>query len=400
MGIDGRSRVRDTWSMLRYPFTFPKVSGRLVRRVNRFVVEADINGRREQAYLANPGRLWELLLPGTALLLSPALSRGRLPYTVLACQKDDQCVLLHTHLTNSVVRSLIDAQRLPPYRDYRVVRTEPAVGKHRFDLLLEQRLNGKRYYLEIKSVTLFENQTAMFPDAVTERGTAHLRLLGEMAEKGLNAGCLFVIMNPHVKYFLPAYHVDYNFARTMLDVKDSVQLRALALGFDASFSEVISVAQVKIPYHFVSEELQDRGSYLLLLYMDRHKTVPLQQEESMELEKGCYVFTGAASENLIKETARHKQKRKKKGQSIDYLAAAAEKITPVPIITGENIEISLAARLEAIADATIPFPGGKGTGRMFFFAADPLRNRAFIELVLHYRIGRPEQRLLALKNIP
>ncbi|NLC11412.1 MAG: hypothetical protein GX767_04065 [Firmicutes bacterium] len=49
--------------MFTYPFTFPKIGGRLVRRLNRFVVEADVGGRKEKAYLANPGRLWELLLP-------------------------------------------------------------------------------------------------------------------------------------------------------------------------------------------------------------------------------------------------------------------------------------------------------------------------------------------------
>ena len=93
--------------MLSYPFTFPKVRGRFIRRLNRFVVEAEIGGRPEKAYLANPGRLWELLLPGTGLLLTPSPSGGRLPYTVLACRKGGRHVLLHTHLTNSIVRTLM-----------------------------------------------------------------------------------------------------------------------------------------------------------------------------------------------------------------------------------------------------------------------------------------------------
>lgn len=128
--------------MLTYPFVFPKVSGRLVRRLNRFVVEVEIDGRLEEAYLANPGRLWELFLPGTELLLSPALSGGRLPYTVLACRRDGRYVLLHTHLTNKVVHRLIIEDRLTPFRDYRVVKEEPACGRHRFDLLLEHKTSG------------------------------------------------------------------------------------------------------------------------------------------------------------------------------------------------------------------------------------------------------------------
>ena len=84
--------------MLSYPFTFPKINGRLSRRLNRFVVEVAVDGRRENAYLANPGRLWELLLPGAEILLSPALARGKMPYTVLACRKEGRDVLVHTHL--------------------------------------------------------------------------------------------------------------------------------------------------------------------------------------------------------------------------------------------------------------------------------------------------------------
>ncbi len=389
--------------MLRYPFTFPKVGGRLVRRVNRFVVEADIDGRRVQAYLANPGRLWELLVPGTALLLSPSLSRGRLPYTVLACEAKNGSVLLHTHLTNTVVRSLIDDQRLPPYRNYRIIKSEPAVGEHRFDLLLEQRQSGKRYYLEIKSVTLFESQTAMFPDAVTARGAAHLRLLKELTGQGLNAGCIFVIMNPQVKYFLPAYHVDYIFAQTVLDVRDSVQLNAVALGFDAAFTGVTSVEKAEIPYSFLERELHDRGAYLLLLYMDGRKVIALPDGKDLELQEGCYVYAGRASADLMSEMARHRRKKKKKRAPIDYLTAAADRITPVPIITGENLEHQLVAGLEEMGGKAVEWsgsPGAQNSSRLFYFAADPLHNRAFIDLILHYRIGRPEQRLIARKNVP
>lgn len=52
----------------------------------------------------------------------------------------------------------------------------------------------------------------MFPDAVTARGTSHLYRLGELAAEGIKTGCLFVVMNPQVEIFLPAYHVDYPFA--------------------------------------------------------------------------------------------------------------------------------------------------------------------------------------------
>jgi len=117
--------------MLSYPFTFPKLQGTFLKRLNRFVVEVELKGRKEQAYLANPGRLWELLLPGTELILSPALANSKLPYTVLACRKDNQNVLLYTHLTNKVISGLIKENKLPAFEEYRLEKEEPRCGNHR-----------------------------------------------------------------------------------------------------------------------------------------------------------------------------------------------------------------------------------------------------------------------------
>jgi hypothetical protein len=40
-----------------------------IKRPNRFVVICSLNGKPIQAFLPNPGRLWELLLPGVVLYL-------------------------------------------------------------------------------------------------------------------------------------------------------------------------------------------------------------------------------------------------------------------------------------------------------------------------------------------
>lgn len=380
--------------MLSYPFNFPKIRGRFIRRLNRFVVEAEIEGRPVKAYLANPGRLWELMLPGTELLLNPSLSSGKLPYTVLACKKENLPILLHTHLTNRVIRALIDERQIPAYAEYRVVKTEPACGRHRFDLLLEHRHSGRPCYLEIKSVTLFESRTAMFPDAVTKRGAQHLRLLKDLSDQGLETSCLFAIMNPGIKYFIPAYHVDFVFAQTLLDVRLAVQLNAFALGFDDSFTKVASVEQAVIPYDFFEGELQDRGIYLLLLYLRRAKVITLKGGERVEFKEGCYVYTSRAQKDLNREIARLKQKRVGKEAPIDFLIAEADAITPVPVLTRENIEGELSGSLEAMADG--PAAGlncYEGMERLFYFAADPLHNRAFVDLIAHYRLVRPEEML-------
>lgn len=395
-GVDGRDGVGDTSGMLSYPFTFPKVNGRFIRRLNRFVVEAEVEGRPVEAHLANPGRLWELLLPGSSLLLSPALSRGRLPYTVLACEREGRPVLVHTLLTNTIIRSLVEAGRLPTYRDYRVRQTEPAFGRHRFDLLLEHRRSGRRCCLEIKSCTLFEDRLAMFPDAITTRGAEHLALLERLSGEGLETGCLFVIMNPRVRYFLPAYHIDPRFTRVFLRVKPSVRLTALALDFDPGLTAVTAVKPVRIPGELFPEVEREEGVYLLIMRLDRPAVADPRGGNGERYREGYYVYASPASANPHRETARHRRRGKRREGPLDELTAAAAAVTGIPVITGGNPERELAAALEALAGRPVrefTSPRGGYAGRLFHWAADPLQDRRFIGLIQHYRLVRPALQL-------
>ncbi|MRR37752.1 hypothetical protein EG829_24505, partial [bacterium] len=47
----------------------PLLKARFIRRPNRFLVVCDLDGKTVEAYLPNPGRLWELLFPGRILYL-------------------------------------------------------------------------------------------------------------------------------------------------------------------------------------------------------------------------------------------------------------------------------------------------------------------------------------------
>jgi sugar fermentation stimulation protein A len=87
------------------------------------------------------------------------------------------------------VRAL--AERFGPYSS---VRTEPRHGAHRFDLALIDDEDRTRVLVECKSITLVENGTGLFPDAPTVRGTAHVRLLGQLAARGQSRTALVFIV--------------------------------------------------------------------------------------------------------------------------------------------------------------------------------------------------------------
>ncbi len=201
------------------PFNITEIlKAKFLERPNRFLIRCTAKGLGViDAHLPNPGRLWELLIPGANLYLSSdagskrdrALKR-KTSYTALAAERKGFPILLHTHLTNQVARYLIEAKSIPSLDEAEIVRQEVSLGKSRFDFLLKE--NGADLYLEVKSCTLFGNGVAMFPDAVTERGRRHLLELAEMGRNGIRAMILFVVHYPHVEWFMPDFHTDYEFS--------------------------------------------------------------------------------------------------------------------------------------------------------------------------------------------
>ena len=377
--------------MLTYPFNYKKIEGKLLARVNRFVVEVEVGGTLSTAYLPNPGRLWELLLPGTDLLLSPDISRGKLPYTVLACRKENRYVLLHTHLTNKMIHQLLNTCSIESFKEYRVIGEEPVYGRHRFDLLLENRVSAEKLFLEIKSSTLFAGSFAMFPDAVTMRGTNHLLRLQELSRAGVKTGCVFVVMTPEVNCFLPAYSIDPLFAQTFMDVKNDVNLHALTVGFDHSLNEVSTIREIDIPYDLIKQELQDRGYYLLLISLDKSQALKIGSLGTRSFPRGYYVYVGSAKRRLTKRIARHTRISKNKHWHIDHLTTEANKIVPIPIVSSDNGECVLAKTLGSIADYTVNGFGSSDCqcpGHLFYFNQHPLQNPSFVETIQEHRILR------------
>ena len=94
-------------------------------RPNRFIVECATGGRPVSAYLPNPGRLRELLLPGRKIYLvkQPLLSGRKIEYMVVAVERDGSPILLHTHKNNAVARHLIEHDLIPGLEGAVVVNT-------------------------------------------------------------------------------------------------------------------------------------------------------------------------------------------------------------------------------------------------------------------------------------
>ena len=129
---------------------------------------------------------------------------------------------VNTARPNHIVRQAIEDQLIPELRGYQSIRSEVRYGaeKSRIDLLLEGGKGGQ-CYVEVKNVTLdCGDGRAQFPDAVTSRGTKHLRELMAMVAEGHRAVLFFCVQLTGVETVSIADHIDPLYAETLSAAMD------------------------------------------------------------------------------------------------------------------------------------------------------------------------------------
>lgn len=365
------------------------IEGRFVDRPNRFIVHCEVAGAIIEAYLPNPGRMWELLFPDVTLFLVANAADLKTRFTVVAVRREGQLIMVHTHATNEAVERLLAAGGVPGLQNVSVIRREVTVGSHRFDFLLEK--EGKPFYLEVKSCTLFEGQVAMFPDAVTLRGQRHLMALADMALQDIPCGVLFLVHWPHAEFFLPDYHIDLAFGQTFYQVRQLLSFYPVAINWEPDFSFASIVKPLVIPWQLLETELHDSGSYIMIMELQQAESIAVGSLGVLDFQPGFYLYIGTAKKNLTQRVNRHLRKRKKYHWHIDYLREKAENCTALPIRSSELLEHRLAQAVGKIADWQVPGFGAtdcRCATHLFAMRDNPIHSRSFIQLLQYFRIGR------------
>jgi|Deesub1362B_J571_1020462.scaffolds.fasta_scaffold00061_2 sugar fermentation stimulation protein A len=356
-----------------------------IDRPNRFTIVCKKDNRYIKAYLPNPGRLWELLLPGRRVFIKRSSGKSRLlPYTVWAVEKNGHPVLLHTHYTNTVAEELILNRLIPGLEEFSIREKESRYANHRFDFLLENR-KSKRVFLEVKSCTLFGSRIAMFPDAVTKRGRSHIETLAN-----IGGGVLFVVHSPEVDFFLPEFHTDPEFSKSLYENRHKLFISAVALRWSESLSYT-KVKPLRIPWYIYEKEAEDRGSYILLIRVDNSKRIRVGSIGSIHFRRGYYLYVGSAMGSLSTRINRHLRKKKPLRWHIDYLVKEADYIKALPIRMLEPLECLISEAIRETADDSIK---GFGTSdcrcesHLYWMKKNPIMNEKFIEILMEYRIER------------
>lgn len=197
------------------------ISGTLQKRYKRFLADILLEtGELVTAHTPNSGSMKGLTAPGNPVYVShhPDPKR-KLKYTWEIVKVGRVWVGVNTHLPNHLVEEGIVQGVISELQGYEEIQREKKYGQNsRIDLLLKRPTkNGEseHCYVEVKNVTLVENDIALFPDAVTERGRKHLVELVEMVKQGHRAVMCFVLQRSDGKHVTPADAIDPEYGQTL-----------------------------------------------------------------------------------------------------------------------------------------------------------------------------------------
>ncbi len=189
-------------------------SGILLRRYKRFLADVRLpDGTEITIHCPNTGSMKNCVLPETPCWFSDSGNpKRKYRHTwEVATVPGDHLAGVNTGRANHLVEAAIHRGHIPELAGYASLRREVPYGQERsrIDFLLSDGDTGPRCFVEVKSVTLMEAEgQGLFPDAVSARGSKHLRELADIARGGERAVLLFCVQHTGIEWVEPADAID------------------------------------------------------------------------------------------------------------------------------------------------------------------------------------------------
>jgi sugar fermentation stimulation protein A len=190
-------------------FTKSLIKGKLVKRYKRFFTDIKLNQETIVAHCPNTGSMMGLLDEGNEVFISKNDDpKRKLKYTLEIIKVKKSLVGVNTHFANKIAFHGLSNNLIKEVENNDNIKPEFFFDKEtRFDFLIEK--DKQKTFVEVKNVTLFrKNKLAEFPDAVTSRGSKHLKTLIEATKKGYKTYLLFLVQIQGVTDFKIAKDID------------------------------------------------------------------------------------------------------------------------------------------------------------------------------------------------
>ena len=202
------------------------LQGALIKRYKRFFVDIKYQNITTTAHCPNSGSMMGLLNKGNSVWFSKSDNpKRKLKYTLEIVEVNKTLVGINTQLTNKIVLEALNKKRIKNLVKFYNIKTEVKFSdKTRFDFLISN--NKEKCFLEVKNVTLVRNdKIAEFPDAVTSRGTKHLKELITAKKKGYESYILYLIQREDCRSFKIAQDIDQEYKITFTEaLKNGVKM--------------------------------------------------------------------------------------------------------------------------------------------------------------------------------
>ena len=185
------------------------LQGTLIKRYKRFFVDIEYKNKTITAHCPNSGSMMGLLNKGNSVWFSVSNNpKRKLRYTLEIIDVDKKLIGINTQLTNKIILEALNQKKIKDLVKFNNIKTEVKFNdKTRFDFLISN--NKKKCFLEVKNVTLARKKgIAEFPDAITSRGTKHLKELINAKKKGYEAYILYLIQREDCESFKIANDID------------------------------------------------------------------------------------------------------------------------------------------------------------------------------------------------
>ncbi|MFT6988796.1 MAG: sugar fermentation stimulation protein A [Paraglaciecola sp.] len=200
-------------------FSTSLIQGTLLKRYKRFLADVQLaDGSIVIAHCPNTGAMTGCAETGWKVWLSPSNNpKRKLLYTWEVVLTDQlHWIGINTHKANVLVEEAIQENKIAELLGYKTLKPEVKFGEEnsRIDFLLTdpEKLDC---YVEVKSVTLLDDNVGYFPDAKTLRGQKHLRELSLIANQGKRAVLLFCVQHSGIESVQVAKHIDSDYAKEL-----------------------------------------------------------------------------------------------------------------------------------------------------------------------------------------
>lgn len=223
----------------------PKQHGVLLKRYKRFLADILLpDNKTITVHCPNSGSMKGCSTPGSEVVISQSSNPKRKYAWTLEMVKENNCWIgVNTAMTNKLVEEGLANGTIDDFGPVEYIQREVNVSESsRLDFLIKA--NGKQTYIEVKNCSLAANDVALFPDAVTKRGTKHLLELDHLRKMDVDAAVLFCVQRSDAHTFMPAEAIDPDYAENLFKVYNN-GVKVLAYQADVT-PESITIAR-KIP---------------------------------------------------------------------------------------------------------------------------------------------------------